>query len=71
MAEYVFDPKSNQPSGRRLPMKCQLCGKESQICCMLFLGDWHGLACPECIDQVANSQQRKFCRFLEQTESAE
>ena len=63
--------KSNLPPIQHQPMKCELCGKMSNICCMLFLAEWHGIACPECIQQVADSQERKFCRFLEQTEPAE
>jgi len=72
MAEYPCDPKtSNAPLIRRTPMKCQLCGQETSVCFMLFLADWNGLACPECIDQVGNSQNRKFTGCLEQTEPAE
>ena len=72
MAENPCNPKeSNAPLIRRESMKCQLCGKETTVCFMLFLGDWRGLACPECIDQVGNSQPRKFTRCFEQTETSE
>ena len=67
MAEYRV-PENYPPMSQHLPMKCELCGKESQICCMLFLGDWRGLACPECIDQVSDSMHRKFIPACEQTE---
>lgn len=72
MAEYPCNPEeSNAPLIRKTPMKCQLCGKETTVCFMLFLGDWRGLACPECIDQLGESQDRKYAGFHEQSEPAE
>jgi hypothetical protein len=43
----------------------------SEICCMMFLGDWNGLACPECIQQVMDSQERRFVPAGEHTEPGE
>lgn len=72
MAEYPYNPKeSNAPLIRKTPMKCQLCGKETTVCFMLFLGDWQGLACPECIQQVMDSQERRFVPAGEHTEPGE
>lgn len=63
--------KSNAPPIQHRPLKCELCGKMSEICCMMFLGDWNGLACPECIQQVMDSQERRFVPACEHTEPGE
>lgn len=51
---------------------CQMCGKKQcPHLFMLYLGEWSGWACPECIEQVANSQERRFSKPMEHTEPGE
>jgi len=51
---------------------CQLCGKHNNpLLLMLFLGDYAGWTCPECIQQVIDSQVRRFMPACEMTEPAE
>ena len=61
--------KLNQPV---LEGKCELCGKPN---CpqrwMLYLGDWSGWTCAECIQQVMDSQERRFVPAGEHTEPGE
>ena len=51
---------------------CQLCGKHKcpQLW-MLYLGDWCGWTCAECIQQVMDSQERRFVPAGEHTEPGE
>ena len=50
---------------------CQMCGKPDQTLWMLFIGDYAGWTCPECISQVQKSQERRYVAMGEHTESAE
>ena len=51
--------------------KCQMCGGEDRDRWMLFIGDYAGWTCIECISQVQKSQERRYIAVGEHTESAE
>ena len=38
---------------------------------MLYIGDFAGWACDECINQLRKSQERQYCGTLEHTEPGE
>lgn len=50
---------------------CELCGGRNRSLWMLFLGDYQGWTCAECIEQVQQSQQRRFVPAGEHSEPAE
>lgn len=50
---------------------CELCGKFSQELKPLFIGDFIGMACSECREQLRDCQQRRFTSAGEETEPAE
>lgn len=50
---------------------CRMCGERDRDLWMLYIGDFAGLACSECISQVQQCQQRRFISTGEHTESAE
>ncbi len=60
-----------QPKPMEKHGTCELCGKPDQDLQMLYLADWQGRCCDECLRQLMNSQIRKYCPCFEQTEEAE
>ena len=50
---------------------CEMCGNKDQKLWMLFIGDYAGLTCSECIRQVQKSQERRYVAVGEHTECAE
>ena len=50
--------------------KCELCGQEKGVL-RLYLSDWEGWACLECIDQIGKSAPRRYVASGEQTEPTE
>ncbi len=50
---------------------CEMCGKPGQTLWMLFIGDYAGWTCIECIGQVQKSQERRYIATGEQTDPAE
>ena len=50
---------------------CEMCGNLNRKLWMLFIGDYAGWTCLECISQVHKSQERRFIAVGEHTESAE
>lgn len=51
--------------------KCEMCGEPDRDLWMLFVGDYAGYTCSECIDRTAKCQQRRFTSSGEETEPAE
>lgn len=50
---------------------CELCGGHNRDLRILFVGDFIGWACAECIDQIRDSQVRRFMPACEHSEPAE
>jgi hypothetical protein len=50
---------------------CELCGEKAEELRMLFLDDFAGRVCPECVSELWNSQARLFCGTVEETEQSE
>lgn len=50
---------------------CEMCGKPDQSLWMLYIGDYVGWTCSECIEQVSKSQQRRYMPAGEHTEPGE
>lgn len=50
---------------------CELCGGKGRDLYMLFVGDFAGYACTECISQVQKCTARRYCAAGEETEPAE
>ena len=50
---------------------CELCGGHNRQLRILVLWDYIGWTCPECIDQVSQSQTRRFVAAGEHTEPTE
>lgn len=50
---------------------CELCGEPGRELRMLFIGDFAGWACPECVRQLQDCQVRRFCATGEETEPGE
>ena len=51
--------------------KCEMCGGLDRDLWMLFIGDYAGWTCAECIGQVQKSQERRFVAVGEHTEPGE
>lgn len=50
---------------------CEMCGGHNRELRVLFVGDFAGWACPQCIDQVGFCQERRFISTGESTEPIE
>jgi hypothetical protein len=50
---------------------CEMCGGRDRLLCMMFIGDFAGYACAECISQVQQSMQRRYTGTAEHSEPAE
>ena len=66
---YDFQSKVELDQFR--PKMCILCGKMNENCSLVFIGNFRGFACPECISQVNDRQQRRFTVSGEMTEPSE
>ncbi len=50
---------------------CELCGKKGQDLRILFIDDFAGWACAECIEELRDCVPRRFCAAGEETEPGE
>ena len=50
---------------------CELCGKKDQDLRILFIDDFAGWACAECIEELRDCVPRRFCAAGEETEPGE
>ena len=50
---------------------CEMCGNIGRKLWMLFIGDYAGWTCLECISQVQKCQERRFVAVGESTEPSE
>ena len=58
----------------RLTMRrgtCEMCGKEEQDLRILFIDDFAGWACTECIKYLEDCIPRRYCSAWEETEPGE
>ena len=62
-----------QPKPMVIPKKgsCEMCGAPDKDLWMLFIGDYAGWTCAECISQVQKCQERRYVADGEHTECAE
>lgn len=50
---------------------CRMCGKKDCDLWMLYIVDYMGLTCAECIDMAQKCQVRRFSTAVEETETVE
>ena len=50
---------------------CEMCGGMAEEMKMLFLNDFAGRVCPECVSELWECQARLFCGTTEETEQSE
>ena len=50
---------------------CEMCGGMAEELKMLFLNDFAGRVCPECVSELWECQTRLFCGTTEETEQSE
>ena len=59
---------------RTLPRRhgtCELCGGHERDLQILFVGDFGGWACAECVGQLRECTVRRYCSTGEETEPGE
>lgn len=50
---------------------CEMCGAADQDLRILFIDDFAGWACPECIRELQECIPRRYCSAWEETEPGE
>lgn len=60
-----------KPSGLKRHGRCEVCGERDRDLRMLGAADFIGWACMDCIRQLQDCQERRFCNQAEHTETGE